>query len=152
MTMEFQTLLGPVPNRLFDVTMKAITAAEIHEPGGSPAPSTVMHINQAFNIDIQWDVTGALANAIGGWWDLHAYLEKMGTGPDLDLTDQADHIIELQAGPIPHHYHRQFDVPVAKVTNEGAYKLFVTVTYRNRMNVPDQMAGYWEGPILQFYP
>jgi hypothetical protein len=152
MTTEFQTLLGPIPNGLFDVTMKAITAAEIHEVGPGLSPSTVMHINQAFNIDIQWDVTGGLANAIGGSWDLHAYLEKMGAGADLDLTDPGDHVIPLQAGPIPHHYHRQFDVPVGRVANEGAYKLVVTMTYRNRMNVPDQMAGYWEGPILQFHP
>lgn len=157
-TEVFQTLLGPTPNDLYNVTMTQITATQIqemlptvHPPEALLQPSTVLHINQAFRINLQWDVSGRLANTIGGNWDLHAYLEHMGDGPDLDLTDPNDHLIPLQAGNLPHHYHKWFDVPAGIVAHDGAYKLFATLTYINLAGVPDQMAGYWEGPILQFY-
>jgi len=151
-TEEFQTVFGSTPNGNFDVTMLKITAAQIHETAGELAPTTILHLNLPFVIDVQWDVTGRFANRIGGNWDLHAYLEHMGAGPDLDLTDPGDHIIPLQAVTPPHHYHISFDVPAGRVTHEGSYKLFVAVTYTDRQGVPDDMAGYWEGPILQFYP
>lgn len=161
-TEEFQTVFGPTvptPNGFFDITMQTITANQIKEPSSALAPSTVMPLNQAFTIDIQWDVDGVLWPMLGGSWDLHAYLEKMGTGLDLDLTDLANHIIPFtfaNTAPIPPpppvHYHRQFDVPAGTVTQEGAYKLIVTLTYRNLLDMPGPMAGYWEGPILQFYP
>lgn len=161
---DFQTLFGPTPNGTFDVTMTDITATQIQEvpPAVHPPllqPATIIHINQAFKIDVQWDVNGMSWAWISGTWHLHAYLEHMGVGSDYDLTDLADHLIPFQfANPAPLppappvHYHRTFDVPAGFVGQEGAYKLVVTLTYINNAGQPDQMAGYWEGPILQFYP
>ncbi len=145
---EFQTLFGPIPNGIFDVDMTEITSAQIQETG--LAPSTVLHVGLAFRIHVVWNVSGQAWAWINGQWDLHAYLELMGPGPELMLTDPNDHVIPFRFDGLP--YDRWIDVGQNVVNDAGAYKLVVTLTYINNAGQPDQMAGYWEGPILQFYP
>lgn len=144
--MPFET---PLPPGFFDVSMSAITAAEIHEPG--VLPSTVLRKDQPWSINVEWDTAGLLTGWIAGNWHLHVYLESMGPGDEVEITDPNEHLIPLVPGPSPCHYHFHPDVPLNAIKEDGAYKLVVTVTYINAAGHPAPMAGYWEGPIIQFY-
>ena len=81
---------------------------------------------------------------------LHCYLERIGPGADLDLVDPADHIIPLTPGTSPVNYFVHFDVPAGAVA-AGLYQLVVSMTYLEPTGAPGPMAGFVEGPMLQFY-
>lgn len=140
--MPFQT---PLPPGLFDVS--EITAT-FHEEGGV-APSTILYTDQRWHVDVHWETSGVITGWVAGNWDLHLYLESMGPGEDLDLTDPNEHIVPLTPGlsPILYDYHPDFN---AGIVTTGVYKLVFTVRYVEASGNPGQMAGYWEGPILQF--
>lgn len=140
--MPFET---PLPPGLFDVS--EITAT-FHEEGGV-APSTILYTDQRWHVDVHWETSGAITGWVTGNWDLHLYLESMGPGEDLDLTDPNEHIVPLTPGlsPILYDYHPDFN---AGIVTTGVYKLVFTVRYIEASGNPGQMAGYWEGPILQF--
>jgi hypothetical protein len=144
--MPFENLL---PAGSFDVTM---TGPSVHESGGAP-PTTIIRTDQPWHVHVQWDTSGSHTGMIGGTWHLHIYLETIGPGDDLELFDEDplnEHDIPLTPGPSPRHYHYHPDVPAGKVP-PGAYKLALTLTYTDLANNPGPMAGYWEGPIIQFY-
>ncbi len=141
--MPFET---PLPAGFFDVTM---TGPTVHESGGAP-PTTIIRTNQPWHVHVEWDTTGMLTGMITGNWDLHLYLESVGSGPEVDLTDPNEHIIPLSPGPSPRHYHFHPDVAAGAVP-AGPYRLALTLTYTDATGTPGPMAGYWEGPIIQFY-
>lgn len=136
---------------LFDV-VKVTPGAVVHEVGGAK-PTTIIRTNQDWFVSVEWDTVGMLTGLIGGTWHLHIYLESMGPGQDYELFDKsaspAEHDIPLKPGPAPIHYHLHPDIAPSSV-EPGAYKLVVTATYTDLANDPFPMAGYWEGPIVQF--
>ena len=147
--MPFET---PLPAGFFDVVnLSGLTAAEIYEPGVKP--TTVLRRDKPWYIHVEWDTEGLLTPMIGGKWDFHAYLESMGPGSEVKLTDPdpKEHEIDLVPGDGTRHYHFNLDVPANSVLVDGPYKLVVTVTYINMIGKPGPLAGYWEGPILQFH-
>ncbi len=144
--MPFQSTL---PQGLFDVTMSA--AAIVKEVGGMP-PATIIRTDQAWSVEVEWDVTGIQTGWIAGQWHLHIYLEKLGPGDDLVITDPNEVDIPLIPQPYPEtvHYHYHPDVKPGAVP-EGEYKLVVSLTYTDATGHLGEMSGFWEGPMLQFY-
>lgn len=141
--MPFET---PLPTGFFDVITVGPT---VHESGGAP-PTTIMRTDQAWHAHVEWDTSGLLTGWIAGKWDLHLYLESVGPGPEIELTDPNEHEIPLKPGPSPIHYHYHPDVK-AGVVPPGAYQLVLTLTYKDAAGNPGQMAGWWQGPIIQFF-
>jgi hypothetical protein len=136
---------------LFDV-VNVSPRAVVHETEG-PNPTTIIRTDQDWYVDVEWDTVGPLTGLIGGTWHLHVYLESMGPGKEYELFDKNapphEHDIPLTPGAAPVHYHLHPDID-PKIVEPGAYKLVVTVTYTDLANTPFPMAGYWEGPIVQF--
>jgi len=158
--MAFET---PTPTNL-DLFNGTITAS-VHEhdaPPGAP-PLTIIRTDQRWALSIRWQTTGLMTGMIGGQWHLHVFLESLGPGADLDLTDTAtpgvqEHLIDLNPGPSPVNYSVHFDVPAGRVNIPDPvpaagrlYKVIVSLTYRELTGAPGPVAGYVEGPILQFY-
>ncbi|MBK8905966.1 MAG: hypothetical protein IPM53_32605 [Anaerolineaceae bacterium] len=140
--MPFET---PFPAPLYDVTI----SASAHEHAGAP-PSTIIRTDQSWAVNVSWQTTGLTTGMIAGNWHLHCYLERIGPGADLDLVDPADHIIPLTPGTSPVNYFVHFDVPAGAVA-AGLYQLVVSMTYLEPTGAPGPMAGFVEGPMLQFY-
>ena len=146
--MPFET---PFPPALFAGT---ITAVE-HEHGGVTPPS-IIRTDQSWAVNVSWTTTGLATSMICGDWHLHVYLESIGPGPDLDLTDAVNpgHVIPLTPGISPVSYFVHFDVLAGRVQAPPAgslYKLAVTLTYFDASGAPGPMAAFEEGPLLQFY-
>src|SRR5690242_15875016 len=91
--MSFET---PFPPAIFAGTITALQ----HEHGGV-APATIIRTDQSWAVNVNWQTTGIATGMICGEWHLHAYLESIGPGPDLDLVDAVSpgHIIPLTPGP-----------------------------------------------------
>lgn len=143
-----------VPQNLvggFDITMSDLT---VGEPG--PTPTTIIRTDHYWWVNVEWDTVGPLTGMIGGTWHLHVYLESMGPGDEVELYDThedppypKEHNIPLTPGPSPRHYHLHPDIDPGTV-KEGLYKLVVAVTYTDLADNLVPMAGYWEGPMVQF--
>ena len=143
--MPFETLF---PTNVFAGT---ITAAA-HEHGGEP-PQSIIRTNQSWAVNVSWTNTGSATGMIGGTWDLHLLLERIGPGDDLDLTDSvlSDHIIPLTPGVSPVNYSRHVDVPANRVP-AGVYKLVVLLRYIEPTGAPGPISAYEEiSPLLEFY-
>ena len=65
------------------------------------APSTIIRTNQNWSVRVNWQTTGIATGMISGTWHLHAYLESLGPGADLDLIDPNDLNIPLTQAPAP---------------------------------------------------
>jgi hypothetical protein len=151
--MPFETPFSPIPG-LFDATITSFQ----HELGGV-APNTIIRTDQAWHIHLSWQTTGIATSMIGGSWHVHAYLESVGPGNDVNLVDPGDHVIPLTPGVSPVNYNIVLDVgpnvvglpPGTGMNDTGLYKLVVALTYIDLANAPGPMAAFEEGPMLQFY-
>ena len=146
--MPFET---PFPPALFAGTITALQ----HEHGGVTPPS-IIRTDQSWAVNVSWRTTGLATSMICGEWHLHAYLESIGPGPDLDLTDAVapGHIIPLTPGISAVDYFVYLYVLAGTVTAPPAgaiYKLAVTLTYFDASGAPGPMAAFEEGMLLQFY-
>jgi hypothetical protein len=125
----------------------------IHEHGGVN-PTTIIRTDTNWAIHLQWKLTGALVPMICGKWCVHVYLESIGPGPELKLHDAiGPHYIDLNPGGNG-EYFSHFDVLKGTVTADHCstpYKLVAAVTYLTSFGKPGPMAGFVEGPIVQFY-
>lgn len=127
-------------------------AASTHEHGGI-APQSIIGTDQSWAVNVSWTNTGPGTSMVGGTYDLHLLLERMGPGVDLDLTDPfiPDHIIRLTPGPSPVSYFRHVDI-AANAVPAGVYKLVVLLRYFDLTGAPGPIAGYEEtSPLLQFF-
>lgn len=144
-----------------------ITAFAVQEfPGGGMAPgapTSIIRTDQPWRVHIEWRTRGLAAEVQAGKFAVTAYLESIGPGPDLKLplvAVQQDLLAgALAAVPPPEFWQRSYSadvnvpansVPVAPEPSRP-YKLVIAVTYITPGNQPGPMAGFQEGPILQFY-
>jgi hypothetical protein len=122
----------------------AITSVNISSP--FPDSQLIIDSKDAWSINVSWTTSGFLAPAIGGNWQVRAFLESMGGG----FEGQVGATVSVAAaGPL--NKNATINVPPANTIpglTPGAYKLVVTLTHVNP--APTGVAGYEEGTILQF--
>lgn len=140
-TMRFET---PFPDAVFKGEITGYT----HEVDGVP-PSTVIKTTDTWHIHVDWQTTGNATGMITGEWHIQAFLESMGPGPEKTIIEPPL-VIPLTPGVSPILYSRE--VPIQpKIVPAGTYKLVVVMTYIEPTGHPGPMAGFIEGPLLQFY-
>lgn len=122
-----------------------------------PAPLGIIRSNQDWGVLVQWTTTGSLVPVIPGVWHLNLHLESIGPGPELRLPAGEIHV-PLTPGASPQSYAVPIYVPAGTVPAPThatqPYLLVATITHsfcEQGPYSPSSMAGYHEGPILQFY-
>jgi hypothetical protein len=145
----FETPLGPNNPHLSG----AIDAFVVQEEGeGAVKPTRIIRVGSDWSVHIEWELTGQLAKLICGEWCVHLYLESMGPGPELKLPVNGHHVPLDPCGDGKYEYWCR--VRAGTVTAEHCstpYKLVIGITYLNYCGKPGPIAGFVEGPILQFY-
>lgn len=113
------------------------------------APSAVLEAAQPFTVHATWTISPLAALLLGGDWDVAAYVESIGPGPEQQVgptvtvpltgttTYSAD--IVVPANTLP-------DNPAPPIS--GAYKLVTLLTHRN-FGVVSDVAAIVEGPLLR---
>ena len=122
----------------------AITSVAVSSP--FPDSQLIIDRKDAWNITVNWNTSGFLAPAIGGNWQVRAFLESMGPG----FEGQVGPTVSV-AAPGPLSKSATINVPAANTIGgliAGAYKLVVTLTHVNP--APTGVAGYEESIVLQF--
>ena len=149
-----------MPFQVPNINLNADIECVVVDPTGNP--NTVIPANEPWAIDVKWSLTGQNSSMIAGEWVVHANLESIGPGPEIQLHDWADPECGTAASgqPLPNatgEYKCHFDVPASAITDAMAghdsltMKLVVTVTYKDSLGHWGGLAGYCEGPILQFF-
>jgi hypothetical protein len=112
-------------------------------------PATVLDAGLDFSIDAKWDIGALAALLLGGQWEVAAYVESIGEGPEQQVG--ATQIVPLNGGAL---YNAKIVVPAGTLPNNpeppksGVYKLIVVLTHRNFTVVSD-VAAVAEGPFLR---
>jgi hypothetical protein len=132
------------PNVLFGPG--TFNAAVIDNNG---APSAVLEAAAPFTIQCSWTISALAALLLGGEWQLAAYVESMGPGPEQQVGATVD--VALTGAT---SYSANITVPANTLPDDvgpgqsGTYKLVTLLTHRNFGNVTD-VAAVVEGPILR---
>lgn len=112
------------------------------------APTTIIETDDAWEVDINWTITGLVAPALGGDWNVRVFLESM---DGLNPTGQVG-FANVPLASVPPSTNRKYSANIsiaAGTVNAGLYKLTAAITYSN-LGVPLDMAGFHEGPLMQF--
>lgn len=136
--MPFQPTNAPA---LFTGT---ITGVSVNSP--FPDSQLIVDMNQSWTITVNWNTSGFLAPAIGGTWQVRAFLESMGLGFEGQVGATA-----LVAATGGLNKTATITVPPPSTNPQmvpGAYKLVITLNHVNPN--PTGIAGYEESTIVQF--
>jgi hypothetical protein len=112
------------------------------------APSTIIETDDNWEVDVNWNIQGLVAPALGGDWDVKLFLESM---DGLNPTKQVGNA-KVSLGSVPPSNNRKYTAKIkiaAGTVGAGLYKLTAAITYSN-LGVVLEMAGFHEGPLMQF--
>src|SRR4051794_29753117 len=113
------------------------------------APSAVLEAGSPFTVQAAWSISALAALLLGGEWQLAAYVESMGPGPEQQVGATVN--IALTGAT---NYNADITVPANTLPDDvgpgqsGTYKLVTLLTHRNFGSVTD-VAAVVEGPILR---
>jgi hypothetical protein len=145
----FETPLGPGNPHLAG----QINSVVVVEKGDKAVePTQIIRIDTDWSVHVEWELTGHLAKLICGHWCVNVLLESMGPGPELKLPNYSHEVPLDPCGD--GRYELWCDIRRGTVPAEACgtpYKMVVTITYFNECGKPGPIAGFYEGPILQFY-
>jgi hypothetical protein len=124
----------------------AISATVLDNNG---APATVLEAGATYTIHADWNISPLAALLLGGDWQLAAYVESIGAGPEqqvgatvtIPLTGATNYSadISVAAGTLPNN-----PAPPAS----GVYKTVTVLTHRN-FGATTDVVGIVEGPVLR---
>jgi hypothetical protein len=140
--MPFQPELGAA----FSGTMSANVLS------GGPDPTTILTVGTPWAIHVKWSISGFVMPALGGTWQVRAFLESMGPGFEGQVPPGFTLPVPVTSVPIvagSRTYDNVLAVPANPAIGVGPYKLVVTLTHVNG-TVSTTLAAYIDGPILQF--
>ncbi|GAB4280194.1 MAG: hypothetical protein Kow0080_32880 [Candidatus Promineifilaceae bacterium] len=122
--------------------------AAVRDPNGINPPNNIIQTDDTCFIDVRWHIVGAAAGFLGGEWKVTVYYESIGGGPEGQFPSQT---VPLSAAPATQHrdYSTTITVPAGTLP-PGAYRLVTLINYSN-LGVPQEMAAFVEGPIMQVY-
>jgi hypothetical protein len=138
-----------------------ITVSQVWEE----LPGNVVNIirtDQDWGVDLQWEMTGYEAHYGIGIWLATIFLESMGPGREYALPSPGPVKIANKEGSwdmtkaarvfslIPDKLPLKVDHTIDPI-DPGTYRLTVAIQYFNFINEPESVAGFMDGPMLQFY-
>jgi hypothetical protein len=143
-----------------DLIVGDVTAVIVRDAGNYQpydVGNSVLDPSKPFQIVVKWKVTGLLAPlwlaALGGKWNVQAYAESMGAGPEIRLASNNN----IPAVATQAEYEATLDVPAGTLSEgnpgsnvSGIYKLVVSVFLDSTLPAPGyDMIGFAEGPFIQ---
>jgi hypothetical protein len=114
------------------------------------APANVLEAAKDFTIEAKWSIDKGFALALCGKWQLAAYVESIGRGPEQQLGQTKE--VTLNGGT---HYSAVITVPAGSLPDDpapglsGVYKLVTVLTHRSPRGKISDVAAFVEGPMLR---
>jgi hypothetical protein len=124
-------------------------SVQVLDPSDPGTPTNIIETDDAWKIQVDWQVDGLSAPYLGGTWHVRAYLDDAdGVAPSSGLVASADKPVGPFFPPLPRTYSVTMTIPAGNV-QAGLYQLVVALTYDNGAKL--SMAAFVESGILQFY-
>jgi len=117
----------------------------VFEPSSS-SPTNIFDTNKDWSARVQWQATIHMS---GGTWRVSLHLASLVPGANLALTGAAL-TVPVVPGPGPVSYSEETKIAAGTVP-AGTYRLVILIDYIDENGKPGPIAGFIEGPILQFY-
>lgn len=120
--------------------------AVVRDENGDPA--VILHVGRPFSIEAEWTIEALAAVLLGGEWEVSAYVESIGPGPEqlvgtttVALTGATSYnaVVTVPGGTLPND---------PGPPNSGVYKLVTVLTHRNFTKITN-IAALVEGPVLR---
>jgi hypothetical protein len=124
----------------------------------------VLEIDRDWKVKVSWHVTGPGAHLLtGSDWHVMIKIESMGPEEEKTLKTVTVAGNAYTAGSTPTHVDYVVDIPIQaripgnpqpdRINQEGVYRLVAVITHDKTGGFPgpDRVAGFREGPMLQFY-
>jgi hypothetical protein len=122
-----------------------VTAMDVLDPTENNEKTSLLEVDDEFDVKVTWTLTGAATPVVGGSWIVSLYSDDMdGTGTMTGLID-GPATIPIIGGISPLNFEHTFRVapPKPKV---GLYKLTATISHSptGNPNQLSEMFGYAE--------
>jgi hypothetical protein len=122
-----------------------------------PDPNTVLEIQDQWMVRAHWWIQGPIVPFMAGTWHVSVIVESMGKAGEKTLKT-----VDVPfTPPVGNPRHYLVDIPIPSyltepdpekaITEDGVYQLVVVITYTTPGGQVGRMAGFNEGPLLQFY-
>jgi hypothetical protein len=114
-------------------------------------PNTVLDYDNPFHLDWEVTLTGTLPSFLFGTFEVEAYAESAGPGPEVSLGKQT---ITANGGLV---YTGRITVPAQTLDHaglgtppaSGVYSLVVTAFYTNPNGTRTFISGHQTGPVIK---
>lgn len=112
-------------------------------------PSNVLEAAADIKVQCNWTISGLAALLLGGQWEVAAYAESIGPGPERQIGNTV--VVPLNGGTT---YSATITVPANTLPDNpqppqsGAYKIVVLLTHRN-FGVVSDVAAVVEFPVVR---
>jgi hypothetical protein len=137
----------------FPATLPGSTSFDAWAVDNNGAPGNVLEARLPFTIEVKWSVSPAIALILGGDWEVKAYAEALGPGPELQLGatvivpvnggTQYSAVITVPPGTLP-----DLDPTLPNPPTSGAYKIVVLLSHRNFGSYTD-VSAIVELPVVR---
>lgn len=124
--------------------------AIVQDPAGANPETHIIQIPDAWQVRVRWDVSGDAVTTFAedALWRVRVSIESLGPGLEAIVGEITE---PVGAPAAAHNYDRTVNIPgsLAGLT-PGPYKVVTVLTLENG-GLPCPLAGYVEGPVVQFY-
>jgi hypothetical protein len=120
-------------------------------------PNYILELDRPWKVTIRWGLTSNApatdpVDVLAGTWNVNLIVESMGIGPERTISTEdvalGDAIFVSAARC---EWEHTFELPVNTIRTEAVYKLITLITYRNASGHRRAMAGFQEGPLVNFF-
>jgi hypothetical protein len=117
------------------------------------APSSVLEADTDFTIAAEWSIDRRSARTLGGQWELSAYVESIGRGPEQQVGQTE--VVPLDGRFAPATYTVRITVPAGTLPDDpqaprsGVYKLVTVLILRGPLGQVTDVAAFADGPMLR---
>jgi hypothetical protein len=137
------------------VTQTEITiTCRVGEVGGVD-PVAIIQTDQAWYVDVEWEITGQLVHHFCGTWYLSVGLESIGPGPEYRFPTPDDAQIPMDPCGDGKYKHR-INVNAGEVEARGptgtVYQVSVQLGSEDACGNPGHISAHCVGEELQFVP
>ena len=127
--------------------------ATVYEVGGS-APTNIIRTDQAWYVDVEWELTGHLVRHFCGKWHVSVALESIGPGDEYQFPDPPAQIDMDPCGDGKYSYRINVAAGAvdARDPDGTLYLIAVTVGSSDLCGGAGHLYAYCHGEELHFVP
>ena len=127
-----------------------VTDMDVLDPTENNEKTTLLEVDDEFDVRIRWELDGAATTVVGGYWIVSLYSDDIdGVGAMTGLIAGPD-TIHIVGGVTPLKFQHRFKVPTPK-PKVGVYPLTATINHSPTGNPKQltEMFGFAESTPVQ---